>query len=404
MVRQEAERAVARMKEDRAARKAAKKREAEERKRRRAEEVAARRANDIVFLGRGVSGALADRKSDHARLESKRVPVMSTPGDVARAIGIGVPELRWLAFHSDASSVTHYRRWQIPKKSGGMREISAPMAKLAKAQRWILQNVLTPAMTFTQSAHGFIAGRSTLTNARPHVKRAIVVNLDLKEFFPSITFARVRGVFKRMGYSGAVATVLALLCTESPRRAATYDGKTYHVAIGPRGLPQGACTSPMLSNNVAFYLDVRLDAFARKVGWTYTRYADDLTFSGDAIVPKGQKDARSIAWLIARTRHVVEDEGFAVNEKKVRVARRNAAQTVTGIVVNDGPSAARSERRRLRAILHRARFEGIDRQNRIGHPHFVEYLRGHVAYVSMVNGEQGRKLAVKLEALLKSGK
>jgi retron-type reverse transcriptase len=398
MLRQEAERAVQRSKEERERIKAEKKREAEERRRKHAEAVASRKANDIVFLGRGVSGGLADRRSNVEKLAKLGLPVLSSPAEVARAMGLSIPQLRWLAYHSEAATVSHYVRWQIPKKSGGMREISAPRPRLAAAQQWILAHVLSK-LAVEPPAHGFVPGRSTVTNAAPHVKRAAVVNLDLKDFFPSIIFPRVRGLFQSLGYSPAVATIFGLLATEAPRKEAGYDGRTYHVALGPRSLPQGACTSPALSNMAARGLDRRLAGLAAKLGWTYTRYADDLTFSGDALVPKGERNPKSIAWLLARTRHLCEDEGFEVNEKKVRVARRNAAQAVTGIVVNEKVSAPRAERRRLRAILHRAKFEGLEKQNRIGHPRFREWVRGHVAYVSMVSPEQGAKLRARFDAL-----
>ena len=402
LARQEGARAVARLKEERAAIKAEKRRKAEERRRAHAEIVARRRATDIVFLGRGVSGGLADRKSDLEKLAKAGLPALSTPAEAAEALGIPVPRLRWLAFHSEAATVSHYVRFQIPKKSGGMREISAPQPKLAAAQQWILENILSK-VPAEAPAHGFIPGRSTVTNAAPHVRKAVVVNLDLRDFFPSITFPRVRGVFEKLGYSPAAATVLALLCTEAPRRTVEYEGRKYHVAVGPRGLPQGACTSPALSNLAARRLDRRLGGLAAKLGWTYTRYADDLTFSGDTLVPKGEKNPKSVAWLLARARHIVEDEGFAPNGKKLRVQRRSAAQSVTGIVVNEKVSAPRAERRRLRAILHRARFEGLAAQNRIQHPDFAAYLKGHVAYVSMVNAGQGGKLKSRLDALLSGG-
>lgn len=402
LVRQEGDRAAARLREERAAIRAEKKRKAEERRRAHAQIVARRRAEDIVFLGRGVSGGLADRTSDLEKLAKAGLPALSTPADVAAALGLSVPRLRWLAFHSEAATVSHYARFRIPKKSGGTREISAPQPKLAAAQRWILQNILSK-VPAEAAAHGFVRGRSTVTNAAPHVRKAVVVNLDLKDFFPSITFPRVRGVFEKLGYSPAAATALALLCTEAPRRTVEYDGKRYHVAIGPRGLPQGACTSPAISNLAARRLDRRLGGLAAKLGWAYTRYADDLTFSGDALVPKGEKDPKSVAWLLARARHIVEDEGYAPNERKLRVQRRNAAQSVTGVVVNEKVSAPRAERRRLRAILHRARFEGLSAQNRTQRPDFAAYLRGHVAYVSMVNPEQGNRLKVRLDALLSRG-
>src|SRR5262249_31678016 len=161
---------------------------------------------------------------------------------------------------------------------------------------------------------------STVTNATPHCGRAVVVNLDLENFFPTIGFPRVRSVFHRLGYSPCVATILALLCTECPRRHGNYDGKSYWVATRPRGLPPGACTSPALSNQVARRLDKRLGGLGKKLDLAYTRYADDLTFSGAA-----ELEGR-VGYLLARVRHLAEAEGFAVNEKKTRVLRRTTAQ------------------------------------------------------------------------------
>ncbi|HEV3026468.1 MAG TPA: reverse transcriptase family protein, partial [Planctomycetota bacterium] len=403
MLRVQAQRAVAQSKKDRAARKAERKRQAQERQRARAEAVARRKAVEIDFLGRGVSGGLALKVSDDERLKRFGLPSLSTPAQLAASLSIPLLRLRWLAFHSEASTVSHYVRFQIPKKSGGTREIWAPQPRLAAAQAWILGNILSK-VPVGAVAHGFVPGRSTVTNATPHVRRAIVVNVDLQDFFPTITFPRVKGIFESLGYSPAVATVLALLSTECPRREVEYSGRRYHVATGPRALPQGACTSPALSNLASWGLDRRLGGVAAKLGWTYTRYADDLTFSGDTLVPKGEKNPRSVGWLLARVRHVCEAEGFLVNQKKVRVQRRNTAQSVTGVVVNDKPSTPRAERRRLRAILHHARFEGLDRQNRDGKSNYLAWLRGHVAYVMMVNPEQGRKLKMRLDALLASGK
>src|SRR5262249_55976467 len=157
----------------------------------------------------------------------------------------------------------------------------------------------------------------------------------------------------------------ALLCTESPRLTVNYSGTQYEVATGPRGLPQGAPTSPGLSNQVGRKLDKRFLGLAAKMGFMYTRYADDLTFSG------GPGLAEKVGSLMARARNIAREEGFAVNEKKSRVMRRSAAQTVTGVVVNDKPSISRDELRRLRAILHRAKKEGLEAQNREGRPNFA---------------------------------
>src|SRR5262249_54718015 len=156
-------------------------------------------------------------------------------------------------------------------------------------------------------------------------------------------------------------------------------GVTFWVAAGDRALPQGACTSPAISNLVTRKLDRRLAGAARKLGWTYTRYADDLTFSAGAAA------AGSLALVLARVRHILRDEGFAVNERKGRVQRRSQRQSVTGIVVNDKPGVPREELRRLRAILHRARTTGLAAQNRDHHPDFAAYLRGKIAYIAMID-------------------
>lgn len=377
---------------ERARIRAAKKAEAADRRRLHAEGVAHRRATDIVFLGRGVSRFLGDRTSDVAALEAAGLPALGTPAELAESIGLTVPRLRWLAFHAEAATRVHYVEFEVPKKGGGTRRLSAPHRSLAHAQRWVLDRVvaLLPAEA---EAHGFLPGRSILTNASAHAGRSVVVNLDLEGFFPSIGYPRVRSVFRRAGYSPALATILGLLCTECPRRTVVYDGTTYHVATGPRGLPQGACTSPGLSNQVARRLDRRLAGLAAKLGATYTRYADDLTFSGgSALDPK-------VGYLMARVRHLAGAEGFRVNEAKSRVLRRNAAQMVTGLVVNDRPGVPRDEVRRLRAILHRARLEGLDAQNRAGHPDFHAWLRGKIAYVGMARPEVGGRLLAEFLAL-----
>jgi len=387
-----ADRAVADDKAARAELKARKKAEAAERKRLHAEAVARRRATDIVYLGRGVSKGLADRRSNNEKLAAAGLPVLATPADVAAALGLAIPRLRWLAFHADASPVSHYARFTVPKKSGGQRLLSAPMAELARAQEWILVNVLEKVATHP-AAHGFVKGRSTVSNAQPHVDRDIVVNTDLKDFFPSITFGRVAGMFRMLGYSPAVATVFALLCTDAPRRKVTYAFKPFFVAAGPRGLPQGACTSPAISNLVARRFDSRLAGIATKLGWTYTRYADDLSFSASG------EPSQRIGYLLARIRHIAQDEGFAVNETKTRVLRQSTRQLVTGVVVNDRTGVPRDEVRRIRAILHRAKTEGLRAQNRERLPHFEAWLGGMIAYIHMVNPKQAAPLRTALAAV-----
>ncbi len=386
------EQALLALRQEREERRARRKAEAAEKKARQKEEIARRKAEDIVYLGPGVSHLLADRRSHIEGLEERGLPLLSTPADVAKALGLGVSKLRWLCYHAEATQKPHYRYFEVPKRSGGTRMLAAPQPELAKAQAWILGEILEKLPT-EDAAHGFLRGRSTVTCAAAHVDKDVVVNLDVKDFFPTITFHRVRGVFQKLGYSPAVATVLALLCTESPRIPVTFEGKKYWVAAGPRALPQGACTSPALSNQVSRKLDRRLTGMAKKHGLSYTRYADDLTFSAEP----GKRG--EIGMLMARVRHILEEEGFVLHPDKGRVQRSGGRQTVTGIVVNDKLGLARPHVKRLRAILHAAKTTGLAAQNRDGIPHFEAWVRGHLAYLHMVDPRKAAPLLAALDSL-----
>jgi retron-type reverse transcriptase len=349
------------------------------------------RNTTIVYAGAGVSHELQQRQSDLDRLSQQKLPLMHNPEDVATFLGLSMGQLRWLTFHRRGATLVHYHRFDIPKKTGGRRLISAPKPALAAAQQKIFATILKP-LSVEAEAHGFVIGHSIVSNASPHVGKQVVINVDLADFFPSITFRRVRGLFKKLGYSGSVATVLALLCTEPPRLATEHDGKMYHVALGDRVLPQGACTSPAITNLICRRLDRRLAGLANKHGFTYTRYADDLTFSG--ALPK------ATGRLLESVRAILADEGLEENPAKTRVMRRSRRQEVTGLSVNDKLSVSRKERRELRAILHNAAKTGLASQNRHDHPNFAAYLRGRVAFFRMVDPKRGAALEEALARAL----
>jgi RNA-directed DNA polymerase len=382
--------------EDQKLRIAQKKSAAAERRRLRAVDIRQRHATDIVFLGRGVSRGLSDRRSDFAKLERSDLPQLSSPADLAAAMEITISQLRWLAFHSDAPNRTHYVTFEVPKKNGGMRRLSAPHRLLAASQKWILTSILN-SIPPHQNAHGFVTQHSVLTNAAPHVGSDFVINVDLEDFFPSITYHRVEGVFRQLGYSPAVATILGLLCTEAPRHRLKINETIYHAASGPRSLPQGACTSPAISNLVARRLDRRMEAMSDKLGWQYTRYADDITWSrkGDA--------TPSVGYVLARIRHIVTDEGFRLNYSKTRIQRRSQRQVVTGIVVNDRTNISRSGMRQIRALLHNAQRTGLAAQNRNEHPHFESWLAGMIGWIQSVNPSEGLKLRRQFDQIRNRG-
>jgi retron-type reverse transcriptase len=386
------EEAVAELKRQRAERREARREVARQKREAHEATVERRRREDIIHLGDGVSGSLGDRRSHIERLTGARLPLLSAPADIALALEVSVGQLRWLCFHAETSRVAHYRQFAVPKRSGGMRLLAAPLPHLDKAQRWIFDNILSK-LDVEDAAHGFRRGRSTVSNARPHVGQDIVINLDLEDFFPTVTFPRVRGVFERLGYSPAASTILALLTTECPRQAVRYGNERYLVAIGDRCLPQGACTSPALANQVTRRLDRRLSGLCRALGWQYTRYADDLSFSA----PKGKRD--EIPRLLGAVRRLVEDEGFALHRDKRRIQRSGGRQEVTGLGVNHKLGLPREEVRRLRAILHKARTTGLEAQNRAGIPHFRAHLEGKLAYLAMIDRPRGEAMLTELRAL-----
>ncbi|MFN7974826.1 MAG: reverse transcriptase domain-containing protein [Acidobacteriota bacterium] len=358
---------------------------------------AVERHGRLVHLGEGVSGALSreDALGDLDRLRSLDLPVLRTGAEVASAMGITLSRLRWLTFHRRGATLVHYHRYDIPKKTGGRRHISAPKPALDGAQRYILENILHK-IPSEPAAHGFLPGRSIVTNATEHVASAVVVNLDVKDFFPSFTFRRVKGLFqKRLGYGEAVATVLALLCTEPPRVPARFEGRRLWIALGERSLPQGACTSPAITNLLCRRLDRRLSGLASAMGFAYTRYADDLTFSGD--------DGAAVGKLLAIVRGVLRQEGLAENGEKTRIMRHGRRQEVTGVVVNEKLGVTREERRRLRAILHNCAKNGLARENRGAHPRFADHLKGKVSFVTMVDPERGKPLVEALDRALAAG-
>ena len=265
------------------------------------------------------------------------------------------------------------------------------MPQLKEAQHWILHNVVEKLLVHG-AAHGFVAGRSIASNAALHSDSKIILKMDLRNFFPTVTFRRVKGLFRKAGYREQIATLLALVCTESPREVVNRNGKTYYVSLGPRCLPQGAPTSPGITNAVCLNLDGRLAGLAKKFGWRYTRYADDLTFS----MPSKSQGQTKLAALKGCVAKIVSDEGFIVHPKKTRVVRKGSSQRVTGLVVNGtgSPRTPRDVKRRLRAAIHNLSNGGQLREGET-----MDTLRGMAAFVSMTDRVLGRKMIEQLNSL-----
>ncbi|MBL8507616.1 MAG: RNA-directed DNA polymerase [Chitinimonas sp.] len=352
----------------------------------------ARMQQDIVYLGAGVSAGLDDARHDTARLASKQLPLLDGPQALAAAMGVPLAELRFLAYHRSVSRISHYRRFGIAKKTGGVRLISAPMPRLKRAQYWVLDRILAR-LPLHEAAHGFVPGRSIVGNALPHVGRAVVLNLDLQNFFPSIAYPRVRGLFQSFGYSRQMATLLALICTETPSEEVELDGNRYHVQTGERCLPQGAPSSPAITNLLCRRLDKRLTATAAKLGFSYTRYADDMTFSADA------PQADGLARLLWRVKRIIADEGFTLHPDKQRIMRAASRQEVTGVVVNRQPAICRDTLRRFRATMFQVEKDGPLGKQWNGNSNVIAALEGYARFIAMVDPAKGEPLCQRAALL-----
>ena len=373
--------------------------EAAERRRLKREAWLAYRATHVVHLGEG-EGIFWNDESDFDRWDAKdaeeriadnELPVLDKPEKLAEALGLTVPELRWLSFHRDAATHLHYRRFSIPKRDGSTRAIWAPLPRLKAAQRWILHNIVERLQVHGKS-HGFLQGRSIATNAAAHTGAKLVVKVDLKDFFPTVTIRRAKGIFRKAGYREQIAMLLSLLCTEAPREIVERDGKTYYVALGPRCLPQGAPTSPALTNTLCLRLDRRLSGLSQKLGWRYTRYADDLTFS----LPADHKGKPGLGKLLGSIGRIATDEGFRVHPDKTRVSRKGGRQKVTGLVVNGegAPRVPRALKRQIRAAIHNlSHGKGLKEGETLGR------ISGYAAYIYMTDPALGGKLLKQLAAL-----
>ncbi len=353
-----------------------------------------RKQHEIPYLGDRVSGGLNDTTCDLERLKQNNLPEYGTPEQIAAGMGISVGQLRFLAFDRRTSTISHYIRFRIPKKTGGERLISAPMPRLKQAQTWIFQEILNQ-IPLHLSAHGFRQGRSIVTNARPHVRADVVINLDLKDFFPSVSYRRVKGLFRSLGYSEAAATIFGLICTESDTQAVELDGKTYFVALSDRHLPQGAPSSPALTNLLCRRLDQRLFQMADYFGFTYTRYADDLTFSAS------EEHLSHIRKILKQASRIVTHEGFTIHDQKTRVLRKSQHQEVTGVVVNEKLNVDRETLKRFRATLHHIEKDGPQGKRWGNGSNLLAEIEGFASYVAMVNPEKGEKLLEQVRRIKK---
>ena len=312
------------------------------------------------------------------------VPAIESAGALAEWLRLPPTELDWFAdlkglAHSGKLAHYHYRF--LPKPSGGVRIIEAPKLRLKSLQRQILNDIVDHIPPHP-AAHGFCKGRNIQTFAAPHTDQRVVLRMDLEDFFPTISGPRIQTLFRAAGYPESVADLLGGLCSSA-------------ILTGPGlyrrpHLPQGAPTSPALANLCAYRLDCRLTGLAQSAGAVYTRYADDLAFSG------GDTFHRSVERFLLHAAALATEEGFTINHRKTRVMRQGVRQHLAGLVTNRKINIMRPDYDRLKAILTNCIRHGPASQNRDNHPRFRQHLEGRVAFVESVNAEKGQRLRALL--------
>jgi RNA-directed DNA polymerase len=328
------------------------------------------------------------------------LPVIESSEDLAEWLGVSLSDLLWFAdlkglgYRQKSEKLHHYCYRILPKPSGEIRLIEAPKPRLKELQQKILSGILSRIPPHP-AAHGFIQGRSIKTFTAPHVRQHVVLRMDLRHFFPSFRAARIQTVFRTMGYPESVADLLGGICTNcTPRETwARYgDAGDYDCRFRARilycrpHLPQGAPTSPSLANLCTYRADCRLAGLARSVGAQFTRYADDLAFSGD------EDFGRHIERFSTHVAAILLEEGLDVHFRKTRIMRQGVRQHLAGVVLNRHMNIMRPDFDRLKATLTNCVRHGPAGQNRDGAANFRSHLEGRLAFVEMINPAKGKRL------------
>lgn len=331
------------------------------------------------------------------------LPRLLTVGDLAAWLRLRPGELEWFTDarawagkvdtgQSDVAGgdpLGHYfYRW-VRKRSGVVRLLEEPKARMKTLQGAVLREILNRVPQH-RGAHGFVRGRSIGTFAAPHVGRKVVLRMDLADFFPGIGRARVAGFFRLAGYPESVAERLAGLCTNAAPGSVLHGVAGARALYGRRHLPQGAPSSPALANVRCHRMDERLSGLAAAAGGVYTRYADDLAFSGEGDFTRG------VQRFAAHVAAVILEEGFRVNHRKTRVMRQGVRQSLAGLVVNQRLGVGRAEYDALKALLHNCARTGAAAQNLDGRGDWRAHLTGRVGFVESIHAERGARLQAML--------
>lgn len=351
------------------------------------------KTENIVFIGKGYSNLLNHKTNDETKLISYSLPVISDDKELANFLGIEYKQLRFLTYHRDVMKADHYHHYTIAKRNGGTRNIAAPKPLLKKTQNKILELILEK-IQISDAAHGFIKGKSILTGAQAHnTQPYLLVNMDIKDFFPTITFHRVLGLFQSFGYSGYISSLLAMLCTYTERMPIEIKGEIKYVKTSERILPQGSPASPMMTNIICRKMDENINYLAQKYNFSYSRYADDMSFSY-----YDDFDEKQLKHILSLIRNIVKQQGFQLNDSKTRFLHQNNRQSITGIVINNKQiGVPKKWVKNLRSAIHHA---NIQKQKGKLSDDIISKITGNVAWLKAVNEQRYQNIIIDANNLL----
>ncbi len=306
-------------------------------------------------------------RNENIRLNMLGLPIIQTIDDFSQITHLS----KYTLFQLSERSNFHYKKFPIKKKSGGTRTICQPSKNLKGLQAWILVNILNK-LKVSDSCKGFEKGSSIADNARAHINANCMLTIDLSDFFDNVTDIKVYNVFKSIGYNSLISTMLTNICTCDS------------------SLPQGSPCSPKLANLITWKLDKRIQGFVGKRGITYTRYADDLSFSG--LHPS------NTIQILPVVKKIIEDEGFSINEKKTRVAGASRAKRITGLIVsNNRYGIGKVKYRILRSkIFHLTKPK--EQKNIV----LLNEVNGWISYLKSVDKLRYRKLIKYISEIKKT--
>lgn len=305
-------------------------------------------------------------KTDTFRLNMFGLPVIQTMDDFSKLSHIS----KYTLYQLSVNAGRYYLTYSIKKKSGKLRTISQPSKKLKGLQSWILTNILNK-LRVSNSCKGFEPGTSIADNARSHKGSNSLLTIDLEDFFPTITQKQVFNVFKAAGYNNTIAVAFSKICTFNET------------------LPQGSPCSPKLANLVTWKLDVRIQGYVGKRGISYTRYADDLSFSG--------LHPLKVVQILPMIKMIIEDEGFKINPSKTRIAGSARAKIVTGLILTgDTFGIGKQKFRDVRSKIYHLGLASEQRNTKL-----LDEVRGWLAYLNSVDSRRfikAKKYIADLEA------